>query len=395
MLIAAMYECFITWQNQFLEKIINSNCEEKDLLYYFSHNLKNEIGIQEAKNANIIKVDDINLEEIINQYTKRDIYNKDGSIDYKKYNCFIYDFDSIEKKLGEKILTGVCSFKEDSLKFVTFWTEENPEILTKFQEIYTQEELNKKEKETIEEYLKNMYTTKKNNFNPKELFSSFQQLFSFLNDRKNKYHEEKTVNNLLEEKIFENLQISENFRELFMNEKGKELKLSKIVNIYLYIEHLCFKELSKSLDNKFKSPIEYEKQSKIDFNKQKIKEPIRDELPKALRRYISRYLISNKKKNKEELENKDLIIELYKSDLWWIKIKMDDIKKELNTYLKDFNLKVAQSFTLYELIGTKDKEFIKSIINDKMPDDFDPFKDPPNDDEDNEDNEDNENERIL
>ena len=42
---------------------------------------------------------------------------------------------------------------------------------------------------------------------------------------------------------------------------------------------------------------------------------------------------------------------------------MDEIKNELNTHLKDINLKVNQSFTLYEIIGTKDKEFIKIMAD--------------------------------
>ena len=151
-------------------------------------------------------------------------------------------------------------------------------------------------------------------------------------------------------------------KEFFKNE-GKGLKINKIINIYLYIEHLCFEELCKSLNEKYKLKIDENIIINIhDKMKKFSNKTLKNELPKALRRYISRYLIS--KKTIEKLEEKQLIIELYKSDLWWTNIKIEDIKKELRS-LEEFKLTVAQSFSLYESIGYDDKEYIKSIVKDE------------------------------
>ena len=347
--IAAAYQSFIYWQNTFLDPIIRVNDKEDGILHFYNHNLKKKIHVQDAQISNIIKIDDIDIENIINKYTKRDIFNEDGTINYENYNSFIYDYDSIEKELGANLLPGKCLFDED-LTFVTFWSEENPEILTEFSKKYPQRELNEDEKKIIIEYLTDKY--EKENFNSKEFFSSFYLLFCHLNNNL----DEQNIKSILEI-IQKNLNVSHDFKEFF-EKKEIEFKINTLMNIFLYIEHLCFNEICKNLDTKFKSSLQEDKKQIILYRLNKDKK--KNELSKALRRYIIRYLIGNK--NIEKIEKNNLVSELSKSDLWGVNLgNINEIKKFLNEKLSDINLTIFDAFDFYNIIGKEDQEFIEKI----------------------------------
>ena len=88
-----------------------------------------------------------------------------------------------------------------------------------------------------------------------------------------------------------------------------------------------------------------------------------DELIKALRRFITRYLLGDKN-ILIDLKDENLINEFYRSDLWGIKEmkEFDKIKILLKIRLKDINIKINQALSLYENIGQKDRENVKDFI---------------------------------
>ena len=256
-------------------------------------------------------------------------------------------------------MPGKCLFLDD-LKFVTFWSEENPEILSKFIEKYPQKDIGE-EKTKIIAYLKNKY--EKENYNPKEFFGSFYLLFFYLNNNNLENPDEQNISSLLKTRL--NKKISQDFIDFFENE-GIEFKINKLMNIFLYIEHLCFNEISKNLDEKFKSPMQKYKRDKILSRLKEDKE--KNDLSKALRRYIIRYLIGNK--NIEKIEKNNLALELNKSDLWGVNSdNLDEIKKFLNDKLSDINLTIFDIYDFYNLIGKQDQEFIEEIIPQKIDED--------------------------
>ena len=129
MYIASAYQNFINWQNQFLQSIIDIGKDKKYLDFYVEE-LKKQIPIYEANSNQALSLnncfsnsDYTDFDELINVFTKRDIYNKDGTINYLKYNTFKYDISSIEEELARLILTGKCLFESDNLKLIQYWGE--------------------------------------------------------------------------------------------------------------------------------------------------------------------------------------------------------------------------------------------------------------------------------
>ena len=157
------------------------------------------------------------------------------------------------------------------------------------------------------------------------------------------------------------LNLSNDFYQ-FLNEEGKRFKLDKIVEIFLYFEHLYFglyyykheNEFMKNMNN-----IDLELLNELD-------DEFKNEFIKALRRYITRYLIGNR--NIDNIKNENLIKEFYKSDLWGINYmkQFEEVKNKLDTYLKNINIKIDKAFGLYELFGEKDKETMKSLKDDEI-----------------------------
>jgi hypothetical protein len=80
----------------------------------------------------------------------RNIYTKEGKINYKGYNDIIYDYDYIENELGKKLLTGIKQFKNGYIRFITYLYEgflgDNNSILIDINDKYPQRELSYEEK---------------------------------------------------------------------------------------------------------------------------------------------------------------------------------------------------------------------------------------------------------
>jgi hypothetical protein len=125
MYIAAAYQNFIDLQNAFLNGLIEP-LKLNGILNNFVNQMEKTIDVQKAKKneaLNFDVIDEVFMETIF-ENSKRNIYKNDNSINYMNYKQYIYDFGSIEKKLGEKLLPGKVKFNDhEHLKFVTFCFE--------------------------------------------------------------------------------------------------------------------------------------------------------------------------------------------------------------------------------------------------------------------------------
>ena len=368
MYIAAAFEYFIKSQNEFLEHIIN-NGENNKNIYYNIDNMKKSIPVQYANENQILLIDNCffgsnydNFEDLINTFCKRNVFDKDYKINYLNYNLFIYDIKSIEEELVKLILPGKCLFdKENNLNFVTYlgegFNKGNSDILNKFYSKYTQNELNKDEKNKIIKYIKD-HLQFEENYDFKQFFDSMQLIIFYLVNNSFDNHEE-IKNVLLGAPNY--LRINRLCLD-FLNDDDSDFKVDNIMNLFLLFEHLCFNDLCLDLPDTFKVQIDEETQKKIEELKNKFDENVTiKEFGAALRRFISRYLIG--KKQKSNIDPKNPIINyLNKTNLWDEKTsKLENLEEIISKLLFDLKLNVDESFEFYNLIKKKDEEEISKF----------------------------------
>ena len=338
--ILTAYKYFISNQNSFLQPIYNV-ISLNGILHFYAQTLKNRIPIQEAKLNNILSFDDVNIEKIIYKYSKRNILNENGEIDYINYNTFTYDFHSIEKELGELILPGKYLFDENKLRFVSFWFEGNTDIFANFAEIYKQIDLDKNQEKKIQESFE---ITEIEDI--KDILSFFQSFIYYLNN--NKCEGDENI-----EKII--IQYNSN------NKVGKEIlyffnennfKVNQLLNIFLYLEDLFFDKIEESIeeDNDLLINEEY------DTNEECLKDIIKKiDLYSALRRYISRYLVD--KNYVSHNLNKNLSLELSRAEFWNVdETKFNEIKEILNGEFEKLNITIKEAISLYTFINNNKEE---------------------------------------
>ena len=384
MYLAAACQNFISWQNSFLQPIIDVNTSN-GILFSYINNIKKKIPVQNSKKRNIVLINErfldskyININDVIYSFSHRNIFNKDGTINYYDYNSFIYDYDAIEEELGRIILPGVCQFEgEKELNFVAFWSEGfrggRSEVLSTFYLKYPQKDLDKDEKKKLLNYIKSLMI--ENNYDFKEFLGSIQKLIFYLTDKDNVKEDEKVIKILKDAPSY--FKLSEEFLGFFSIEDF-ELTCDKIMNLFFFIEHLCFDDLIKTLQNEYKEEIPDNLKIKIkdklinkkeDFDLYSIKD-----LAAAVRRFISRYLCG-KSQVTDIKEDRDLSFELSREDLWEEKIsKLDDLMGIVHNQLGEFRLKVGQAYSFYKLIEEDDNNSI-ILMNSKIKENELEFKD--------------------
>ena len=377
MYLAAACQNFIEWQNMFLQPIIDAN-NFNGILHNYVDTMQKKVPVQEAKPSQILLIHDkfesskyTNLNDIIYTYSERNIFNKNGKINYSDYNSFTYDYDAIEEELGKILLTGVCLFEgEDELNFVTFWSEGfrggRSQILSSFYLKYPQKDLDDKEKVIIMKYIDNKNKDKmaKNNMNYdfKEFFGSLQMLIFYLTEQGLMKIGTKIKNVIKNAPSYLKLSVDCND---FFNNDGREITIQNLMNLFFYFEHLCFEDLADTLQNEYKKPISDDIKNAIinkllkNYNNNLF--TLRD-LGAAVRRFISRYLAGNLQTT-DVGEDRALSFELSREDLWEEKIgKEDALIENIDELLHDFNLNVGQAYAFYQLIGEEDKNAINQII---------------------------------
>ena len=361
MYIAAGYEFFIKTQNDFLNYILEHG-EDKPYLKFYFENIKNKIPIYEANNNQILLIYSMfktseykTFPDIINTYTKRKIFNNDGTINYLNYNQLEFDLKGIEEELAKLILPGKCLFEdEDNLNFVKYWGEGfnvgKEDFLQRFEKVLGKsEELTNGEKNKIKFYINENY----NNLNDyKEIYGYVQLLIFYLTEIN--FKKDQRINELIDNSP-ENVKTdNENLKGVF-----EGFEINKIYNIFLFIEKLCFDLFSQNLIKEYKNDID-------DNIKNKITDIAKNNdikgLAAAVRRYISRFLYRIKDEN-DLLSKNNLSIELKKNLSLWDKNYRDEQKiNKIFEPLKEFNLTVGQSFNLYQIIKDEEEE-INDYVN--------------------------------
>ena len=356
MYIAAGYEYFIKLQNDFLNYILDHG-EDKPYLKCYFDNIKNKIPIYEANNNQILSINSMfksseykSFFEIVNTYTRRKIYNNDGSINYLNYNELEFDFQGIEEELAKLILPGKCLFEdENNLNFIKYLGEGfnggKEDFLQKFEKIIgVPEELTKDDKIKINEYIHFNFIDL-NGY--RYIYGYVQLLIIYLAD----------INFKKDEKICDliyNSPESIKTDDLCLVDFFEGFKVNKLYSIFLFIEYLCFDLFSRNILKEYKLDID-------EINKTKIIEIVKNKkddikgLAPAVRRFISRILYIIEDSN-VLLPNTNLSVELKKNlNLWDIEFRNEQKINEILEPFEEFNLKVGQSLNLYQIIVQEEK----------------------------------------
>lgn len=285
------------------------------------------------------------------------------------YNSFKYDYNKIEEEFGKVLLPGLCLFdNEDNLNFVTYWSEGfrggKSDTLSTFYLKYPQKDLNSNEKQIINDYINNLLS-ERHNYDFKGFFGSLQLLLFYLANNDVKKGEKISI---IINQAPPYLKITADCINFFNNE-GNMLILDKLMNIFFFIEHLCFNDLVESLQPEYQKeiPEDVEQRIREKLLVQRNHEDVYTigDLAAAVRRYISRYLVG-KRQTTDIDENRDLAYDLSRTDLWSEKIgRLDNLDELITTQLYEFGLKVSQALELYRIIEEEDKTGISNFDNDR------------------------------
>ena len=349
MYLASAYEQMIAWQNKFINYIIDNNTEKGILNSYISL-LQKEIPIQEPTQNEILNINDKLYKELyslINQCSMRNIYTKEGKINYKNYNDILYDYDFIENELGKKILPGIKKFKEGKIKFIPYLYEgflgDNTSILSEVIEKYPQKELSLEEKNLIKELLK---TNNTKQFYT-EVFSSLQIIINYIIKD---YYEQ----NILISQIINSLPNSAVSNKTFKDFFKDKFSINSLLSIYEYFELLCWEQIKCSVSELYNLEIKEESQKYIleyfeqnDNNKNKLIN--KKSFTEALRKFMSRYLVGTKQ-DAAYNEGNSLYPYITKLEFWKKGINVDD---NLENEIKDIcpeEIRISNCKKLYDIL---------------------------------------------
>ena len=357
-----MYSKLIHFQNEFLDKIINSYSRIIN-----SNNISKDISalipIQKASpNETLLiekRINDLHynsLNYIVNSFSKRDIFieEDDGKvkINYYNYNSFIYDLDELEKNLSNLFLLGVKKFESQKYLTTFKFASENirwadVDLFEKFNSKYPIEEITSKEKEKICDSLIKYNIKDYRYYELLEILMLLIFHFSFIEKNNKNVKIKKTV---IYKNLHPNIKIP---NESILLLKSIDINITKIPYLYLFIEHLFFSYLIKLLNENYKKYLNNNEQKEYFIKNDKKKNNI---LAKVLRKYITRYLFENNL-NADILGERPLSEEILKKDLW----SDGDCKlnESLSAEIQKLNLNASQAYKLYQLIGEEDKKSIE------------------------------------
>ena len=363
MYIAAAYQNFIDWQNQFLDGLIVP-LKQNGILHHFVKNMEKTIDVQKAKKNEALNFDNLDsiFMDVIYDNCKRNIFREDNSINFMNYKQYLYDFDAIEKKLGDNLLPGKVKFNDhEKLRFVTFCFEgfrgNKSSVLSDFSDKYKQKLLSQENKQLIYESIKDKIDNQVEDIS-KILFSIQLLIYYLTQERKSENDEIKTIVHDLPDYI----NLSKECLEFLENQ---QFKIEELIDVYSYIELLCFKPIVDNLLNHYKKNIEQKKAESIlklfDDNKFKIIKKI--DLATACRKLISRYLVSTRN-DTDYSENNSLYLYLDRQELWseiWKNETEETIKSDLEILRKE-EITLGQSYELYRLLGGDENKVMEGVL---------------------------------
>jgi len=346
--IATVYKDFITYQNEFLKPLINKNPYKNEYLYPYSNQLEKKIVAQRASKNEIVTLDIKNdmfdsFEDILNAFYYRNYIQANGKINYINYKENIFDLYSIEVELSKILLPEKRQFlNEQNQDFMTYAFEEfnqNESLILDFKEkIETTYTLSKDEKSRLQKLIKKI--------DGKKFLFNMQSLFLYFTNRKNITGNEFLIDELnnLPKNIIK-------LDEVFINTIHScqfNIKLNKLIDCYEIVEYIYFNKILKNVTPKALVNLEDKQIEKLEkhFKKENLLITKKD-LKIAVRKFISRFLVSDRLKN----FNWNIFLLLrYKNELWNDHIISEECSSVFNEEIEQMEnicIRIEQSVDFY------------------------------------------------
>ena len=358
MFLASAYENFISWQNNFIDTVINKNKMSGVLNSYVSQ-LEQEIEVQEAKEDEIIQ---INLEtynklkDLIRACSMRNIIQKGNKINYEKYNDIEYDYDFIEEEMAKEILPGRKKFK-NNIKFITYLYEGfrggNSSALVDYITKYPSRELNKAEKDSLIDFI-----------NDNKSRGFYNDVFSSLQILMNEIIKENYESSVLIYTIIENLpkfvkinpqliKLLQDKYELDINQELNLFSIDCLVPFLEYFEALCWEEIKQNICEDYKIALSEENKKYIleYFEKNSNNEHLinKKNITDALRKLMSRSIVG--RREEVDIKNNASLNNYIIQDYLWDKKIIDDknFEKEIFKLFKP-DILICNTFQIFNLL---------------------------------------------
>jgi hypothetical protein len=350
--IATAYKDFITYQNNFLKPLIENN-GNNEYLYPYSLVIKKEIIAQRATKKELVSLNISNeiynsFEDLIYAFSYRNCFKENGDVYYLNYKENKFDFQNIEIELSKLLLPEKrLFFNENYQDFISYTSEgfnQNECIILDFKEkIKEIKLLTKEEKVTLSNLIEKI--------DYKLILFNIQSLFLFFTKNKNNYGNEnleEEINNLPKNII----KLDDQFINIFKNGQIK-FNLNQLLDCYEYIEFLNYDKILNDVSKNINSQLNEEQINKLNRHfesKQKYLISKKD-LGNAVRKFISRFLVSERFKN---IEWNIFNIIRAKKELWNDNIISKENEKlfsEEIEKLSSINIKINQSVDFYEKLG--------------------------------------------
>ena len=360
MQLAALYQKYILFQNNFLNDIIfyipdnednNIDIGKRKKLKYLKQKISEEINPQKANKYNVLSFDIYtenfnSFAEMVLFYSHKDSFNEKYEFDFSKKDKIKFNLEDIEEQLEYLLLPGKKKFN-NKIDYVIYQFEgfrnQNSSILSTFMSMYPQKDLNEEEKKILYEFKNEQYSTE---ILLKILFS-IQLMITFYNEQPNLDKNIKISETMNEFPSF--FKIPDENKKLFNN----PFTISQIISVYEYFELLCFEEFKKNIDPSYKQTIDDEKKEQIKKYFDGHKSGLLDQLviSTTIRKFISRSLVGMR----EDLEIGDNIelfgVLLYKEDCWNREIfNYNNFEQEIEG-LKTLDIRVGEILDLYDVLG--------------------------------------------
>jgi len=355
--IATAFKLIITSQNEFLTPLIS----DENRIIVQKANSKDIVTLQ-IENDNFDSFEDIICTFFFNRINN---YSKNGR-NVVNYQNGKYDFDAIENELSKILLSGKKLLKEEKQQefinyaFETFNQDET--LITRFKEkVKKTEQLSNEEKTCLTHKIKGI--------DYKKIIFNLQSLLLYFTNYKNIKGDEsltKLVKNI-PRNVFK---LDDEFETIFQNDF--DIKLNKLIDCYEHVESINFSKILKNVpknialsDEEFKNlNLEEYINAYADLKQEQINELNnhfekkdllinKRELIEAIRKYISRYMVSETFKK----FNENIFEEIrYKSELWKDSIVSENNESKFEDeidQLTKIGIKFGQIISLYNQLNSE------------------------------------------